>query len=126
MVFFSIRRVICHNVTIYYMIDYERQFPTSIKPYIVGISVFAVGITNEINEDFLAAISGDVGMVRGQQRLGYDYFTAPDFQSLDAMYAGVTTGICQRIGRSSRRSDGTCSGLLQAIICKTQTFLKLK
>ena len=65
-----------------------------------GISVFAVGITNLIDESFLAAISGEVGMVRGQQRLGYDYFTAPDFQSLDTMFAGVTAGICQRVAQT--------------------------
>ena len=71
------------------------------NPFLLeGISVFAVGITNLIDEDFLAAISGEVGMVRGQQRLGYDYFTAPDFQSLDTMFAGITTGICQRVGQT--------------------------
>ena len=39
-------------------------------------------------------------MVRGQQRLGYDYFTATDFQSLDTMFAGVTAGICQRVAQT--------------------------
>ena len=61
-----------------------------------GISVFAVGITALINEEFLAAISGDIGVANGQQTLGYDYFTAPDFQSLDSMFAAVSAGICQR------------------------------
>lgn len=61
-----------------------------------GIGLYSVGITDEIDEAFLAAISGDVGMTNGQQRLGYDYFKAPDFQALDSMLETVSTGICER------------------------------
>ena len=60
-----------------------------------GIAVFAVGITDLIDEDFLAAISGDIMVPTGQQRLGYDYFTAPSFQSLNTMFDIVSAGICR-------------------------------
>ena len=66
--------------------------------YFVDIGLFAVGITNEIDESFLAAISGAVGMANGNQVLGEDYFTAPDFRSLDAMFESVvSSGICNRL-----------------------------
>ena len=34
-------------------------------------------------------------MPNGQQKLGYDYFTAPSFQSLNTMFDIVTSGICR-------------------------------
>ena len=58
--------------------------------------MISVGITNEVNEDFLAAISGDIGMPNGQQVLGYDYFKSPDFQTLNSILETVSQGICTR------------------------------
>ena len=60
------------------------------------VGLFAIGITNQINEQFLAAISGDVGVTNGQQVLGYDYFKSPDFQALDSILETVSEGICKR------------------------------
>ena len=60
------------------------------------VGLFAIGITNQINEQFLAAISGDVGVTNGQQVLGYDYFNSPDFQALDSILETVSEGICKR------------------------------
>ena len=58
------------------------------------IGLYSVGVTDEIDEPFLAAISGDIGVTNGNQVLGYDYFKAPDFQALDTMLETVSTGIC--------------------------------
>ena len=60
------------------------------------VGLFAIGITNEINEQFLAAISGDVGVTNGQQVLGYDYFKSRDFQVLDSILEMVSDRICKR------------------------------
>ena len=60
------------------------------------VGLFAIGITSEINEQFLAAISGDVGVTNGQQVLGYDYFKSPDFQALDSILDIVSDRICKR------------------------------
>ena len=64
-------------------------------PIVTDIGLFSVGITNLIDDEFLAAISGDIGVTNGNQVLGYDYFKAPDFQALDSMLDIVTTGICE-------------------------------
>ena len=53
------------------------------------------GITDEIDEKFLGAISGDILTPTGQQKLGVDYFTAPDFQALSAMNDVLTSTICK-------------------------------
>ena len=58
------------------------------------IQMYSVGITSGIDESFLAAISGDIGVTNGKQVPGYDYFKAPDFQDLDSMQDTVATGIC--------------------------------
>ena len=58
------------------------------------IQMYSVGITSGIDESFLAAISGDIGVTNGNQVPGYDYFKAPDFQALDSMLDTVSTGIC--------------------------------
>ena len=59
------------------------------------IGLYSIGITDEIDESFLAAISGDIGVPNGKQVLGYDYFKAPDFQALESMLETVSTGICE-------------------------------
>lgn len=64
--------------------------------FILDIGLYSIGITNEIDESFLAAISGDVGVAYGQQVLGIDYFRAPDFQVLNTILDTVSTGICER------------------------------
>ncbi len=66
-----------------------------------------MGITNQIDEDFLAAISGGVGASRGTQQRDRDYFTAPDFLSLDAMFEQVSQGICERPEPEPRRPGET-------------------
>ena len=58
--------------------------------------MYSIGITNEIDESFLAAISGDVGVRNGGQVLGIDYFKAIDFQVLNTILDTVSTGICER------------------------------
>ena len=70
-------------------------------PFILSISnqhsdvrIFAVGITQEIDEPFLAAISGDVGVIEGQQTPGHDYLILSDFLDLDNVVANVSTGVC--------------------------------
>ena len=60
------------------------------------IQLLSFGITNLIDDEFLAAISGDVLIPTGQQRLGYDYFTAPDFQALNSMYSALTSTLCRK------------------------------
>ena len=62
---------------------------------ILDIGLFSIGITDEIDEAFLASISGDIGVTNGKQVLGYDYFKAPDFQALDTILDTVSTGICE-------------------------------
>ena len=69
--------------------------PTIIALLIADIGLYSVGITDEIDESFLAAISGDIGVTNGQQKLGHDYFKAPDFQALDSMLETVSSGICE-------------------------------
>ena len=64
--------------------------------FILDIGLYSIGITNEIDESFLAAISGDVGVANGEQVLGIDYFKAPDFQVLNTILDTVSTGICER------------------------------
>ena len=66
--------------------------------------MFAVGITNEVDETFLAAISGGANMASGNSVLGRDYFTAPDFQSLDTMFEAVSSGICNRLTTTTSSS----------------------
>ena len=70
----------------------------------LDIGLFSVGITDEIDESFLAAISGDIGVTNGNQLLGYDYFKAPDFTALDSMLETVSTGICENPKPSKFRS----------------------
>ena len=84
------------------MLDLSHSDPRMIYEIIrsilsVDIGLFAVGITNEVDEAFLAAISGGVGVANGNQILGRDYFTAPDFQSLDTMFESISSGICDRV-----------------------------
>ena len=65
--------------------------------FILDIGLYSIGITNEIDESFLAAISGDVGVANGQTSfLEIDYFRAPDFQVLNTILDTVSTGICER------------------------------
>ena len=63
--------------------------------FLPDIQLLSFGITDEINEQFLGAISGDILTPTGQQRLGVDYFTAPDFQALSVMNELVTSTICK-------------------------------
>ncbi len=63
---------------------------------IAGVGVIAVGITNNIHEEFLAAISGSAGTTQGQQQLGVDYFKAADFTALDSVMESVSRGVCKR------------------------------
>ena len=74
-----------------------RVFLFAAQRRFAGITLFAVGITTQIDEAFLAAISGSAGTAQGQQQLDRDYFTAPDFQSLNTMFERVSAGICGRL-----------------------------
>ena len=56
--------------------------------------IFAVGITEEVYEPFLAAISGDIGVADGQKTPGYDYLQVSDFTALSTQVPSVSTGIC--------------------------------
>ena len=62
---------------------------------ILDIQVLSFGITNLIDDEFLAAISGDIAAQKGVQRLGYDYFSAPDFQALNNMHSALTSSVCR-------------------------------
>ena len=68
---------------------------TYIRSLLPDIQLLSFGITDEIDENFLGAISGDILTPTGQQKLGVDYFTAPDFQALSAMNDVVTSTICK-------------------------------
>ena len=59
-----------------------------------GISTLAVGITDMIDEDFLKELSGKRGTQSGSQVKDYDYYTAPDFQSLTPLLNQIATGSC--------------------------------
>ena len=83
----------CYNE---YQFTYYSTTQLSIFLYFkLDIGLYSVGITDEIDESFLAAISGDIGVTNGNQVLGYDYFKAPDFQALDSMLETVSAGICE-------------------------------
>ncbi len=59
--------------------------------------MFAVGVTPQVDAEFLAALSGDAGGVaEGDQMDRYDYFLVPDFTSLNAVYQNVSSQICYR------------------------------
>ena len=60
-----------------------------------GISTLAVGITDLIDEDFLKELSGQRGTQSGNQVKGFDYYTAPDFQSLSPLLDQIATGSCE-------------------------------
>ena len=66
-----------------------------------------------MNEDFLAAISGDAGATNGQ--LGYDYFKSPDFQTLNSILETVSQGIC------TRRAEGNCYFVFTLAVFGTRT-----
>ena len=70
------------------------------------IALISVGITSEVNEDFLAAISGDAGTTNGQ--LGYDYFKSPDFQTLNSILETVSQGICTRRAEGMEKVHSGC------------------
>ena len=74
---------------------YEREAQIT-RDSFADIALIAVGITDQIDAQFLAHISGSPGVTRGQQQLGRDYFTAPDFTELDSVLHTVSTGICER------------------------------
>ncbi len=57
--------------------------------------MLAFGITSEVDEQFLAAVSGDVMVPNGVQRLGVDYFTAPSFQALDNIQTALAISACK-------------------------------
>ena len=59
-----------------------------------GISTLAVGITDQIDEAFLKELSGQRGTQSGSQVKDFDYYTAPDFQSLTPLLNQIATGSC--------------------------------
>ena len=56
--------------------------------------IFALGITEDVYEPFLAAISGDIGVGDGQKTPGYDYLQVADFTALNTQVSSVSSGIC--------------------------------
>ena len=56
--------------------------------------IFALGITEDVYEPFLASISGDIGVSDGQKTPGYDYLQVSDFTALNTQVSSVSSGIC--------------------------------
>ena len=71
------------------------------------IQVLAFGITDLVDNRFLAAISGDISAPSGTQTLGYDYFSAPNFQALNNVYNALTSSICREPEQSMRLAKFT-------------------
>ena len=66
--------------------------------------MFAIGITDQVDETFLAALSGGAGITNGQQRMGMDYFYSPDFQTLNQMFQNVSLEVCRQQTPTTRTS----------------------
>ena len=71
---------------------------------ILDIRVYALGITEEVYEPFLDAISGDIGVGDGQKTPGYDYLQVPQFTALSSVVPSVLSGIC-----TGNKPSETCS-----------------
>ena len=93
----------------------HARISTRLFYFCSDIALISVGITSEVNEDFLAAISGDAGATNGE--LGYDYFKSPDFQTLNSILETVSQGICTR----TRRVEGNCNGVFTLVVSGTRT-----
>ena len=69
--------------------------------------MIAIGITDQVDETFLAALSGKTGITNGQQRMGIDYFRSPDFQTLNNMFHNVSSEACGQQSTASRPSKNS-------------------
>ena len=68
--------------------DVERVIPDAREAERRGIKVFAIGITNAVNTQELANISST------PQRINENWWTSPEFTTLDQIIRAVTQAIC--------------------------------
>ena len=102
---------------IYY--NYRRHIYQSFWDFsscISGVGMFAIGITDQVDETFLAALSGGAGITNGQQKMGMDYFYSPDFQTLNQIFQNMSSEVCRQQPPATRTSKDPSIVFICALI----------